>query len=92
MIGASFTFPVVQRRDLLAVLALSAVLLCRAAIVPSEPRRTAWMIDVLVSNAEISGANKPTHELSEEEWDSSNSQILELDLTCSNLRRWKRGW
>ena len=43
MIGASFAFPVVQRRDLLAVLALSAVLLCRAAIVPSEPRRTAWI-------------------------------------------------
>lgn len=26
-------------------------------------------IDVLVNNAGISGANKPTHELSEEEWD-----------------------
>jgi NAD(P)-dependent dehydrogenase (short-subunit alcohol dehydrogenase family) len=33
-------------------------------------------IDILVNNAGISGANKPTHELTEEEWDS----VMEVNV------------
>ena len=43
IIGTSFTIPAIQRPDLLALLVLNAFLLYRAAIVPSEPRRTAWI-------------------------------------------------
>ena len=34
-----------------------------------DVERTFGQINVLVNNAGISGANKPTHEVSEEEWD-----------------------
>ncbi len=44
MIGMSFSFAaVVMRPDLLAVVAILGLLLYRAAIVPSEPSRTAWI-------------------------------------------------
>jgi NAD(P)-dependent dehydrogenase (short-subunit alcohol dehydrogenase family) len=35
----------------------------------ADVERTLGKINVLVNNAGISGANKPTHEISEEEWD-----------------------
>jgi NAD(P)-dependent dehydrogenase (short-subunit alcohol dehydrogenase family) len=35
----------------------------------ADVNRTFGRIDVLVNNAGIAGANKPTHEVSEEEWD-----------------------
>jgi serine/threonine-protein kinase len=38
-----FYLPILLRPDLLAALALIGVLLYRAAIIPSEPRRTAWI-------------------------------------------------
>ena len=41
--GMSFTLPQVLRPDLLAVLSLFGLLLYRAAVVPSEPRRTFWI-------------------------------------------------
>lgn len=44
MIGMSFSLgAVVMRPDLLAVVAILGLLLYRAAIVPSEPSRTAWI-------------------------------------------------
>ncbi|MFY9551954.1 MAG: serine/threonine-protein kinase, partial [Thermoanaerobaculia bacterium] len=43
VIGNCFSVPTVQRPDLRAVLSLFGLLLYRAAIVPSEPRRTAWI-------------------------------------------------
>jgi len=42
-IGACFSIPAVQRPELLTLLSLFPFLLYRAAIVPSEPRRTAWI-------------------------------------------------
>ena len=42
-IGMAFSIPVSLRPDLLAVITLLAMLLYRAAIVPSETRRTAWI-------------------------------------------------
>ncbi len=43
MIGMSFSVPVVLRPDLLAIVSLMGILLYRAAIIPSEPSRTAWL-------------------------------------------------
>src|SRR5262249_28692905 len=43
MIGRAASLPVSLRPDLMAALALFALLLYRAAIVPSEPRRTTWL-------------------------------------------------
>ncbi len=43
VIGMCFTLPVILRPDLIAALAIFGLLLYRAAIVPSEPRRTAWI-------------------------------------------------
>ena len=42
-IGACFTIPAVQHPEVLTLLRLFPFLLYRAAIVPSEPRRTAWI-------------------------------------------------
>jgi serine/threonine-protein kinase len=39
----AFTMPLAWRPDQLVTLILNAVLLARAALVPSEPRRTAWI-------------------------------------------------
>jgi len=43
MLGMCSTLPVAFRPDLIAVLFLFALLLYRAAVVPSTPRRTAWI-------------------------------------------------
>ncbi len=43
ILAMSFTLPLMLRPDLLAALALFGVLLYRAAIVPSDPQRTAWI-------------------------------------------------
>jgi NAD(P)-dependent dehydrogenase (short-subunit alcohol dehydrogenase family) len=40
-------------------------------------------IDVLVNNAGISGANKPTHELTEEEWDSVQAVNVKGVFFCT---------
>ena len=42
-LGMCFSLPVLFRPDLLAVVALIGILLYRAAIVPSDPVRTAWL-------------------------------------------------
>ena len=42
-IAMSFVLPIELRPDLLAVIGVFGLLLYRAAIVPSEPRRTAWI-------------------------------------------------
>ncbi len=49
ILAMSFTLPLVLRPDLLAALALFGILLYRAAIVPSDPRRTAWIGAVSVA-------------------------------------------
>ncbi len=49
VLGMSFTLPLVGRPDLLAALALFGLHLYRAAIVPSDPRRTAWIGSVSVA-------------------------------------------
>jgi serine/threonine-protein kinase len=43
MTGNAFTIPVVLRPDLVAVVSLFGLLLYRAAVVPSDARRTAWI-------------------------------------------------
>ena len=43
MLGRAASLPIVFRPDAMAALALFAMLFYRAAIVPSEPRRTAWL-------------------------------------------------
>jgi len=43
ILGMSYTLPLLLRPDLIAVLSFFALLLYRAAIVPSEPGRTAWI-------------------------------------------------
>jgi hypothetical protein len=49
ILAMSFTLDLVLRPDLLAALALFGILLYRAAIVPSDPRRTAWIGAVSVA-------------------------------------------
>jgi serine/threonine-protein kinase len=49
MLGRAASLPIVLRPDLMATLALFAMLLYRAAVVPSEPRRTAWLGIVAVA-------------------------------------------
>ena len=43
LVGVCFILPLAYRPDLLAVLFLFAMLLYRAAVVPSAPRRTVWI-------------------------------------------------
>ena len=45
----AWTMPLSWRPDQLVLLILNAVLLGRAALVPSEPRRTAWISAVSVA-------------------------------------------
>jgi serine/threonine-protein kinase len=49
MHGRSASLPIVFRPDVMVALALFALLFYRAAIVPSEPRRTAWLGILAVS-------------------------------------------
>jgi len=49
ILGLCAMNPVVLRPDLLAVIGLMGVLLYRAALIPSEPRRTAWISGVAVA-------------------------------------------
>ena len=48
-LGLCFTLPAELRPDLLGVICLMTLLLYRAAIVPSEPARTAWIAAACVS-------------------------------------------
>jgi len=43
MTGNAFTIPVILRPDLVAIVSLFGLLLYRAAVVPSDARRTAWI-------------------------------------------------
>ena len=36
----------------------------------AEVAKTFWKIDILVNNAGITGVDKPTHEVTEQEWDA----------------------
>jgi len=48
VIAMCFQLPLAYRPDLIAVIALSGTYFYRAAVVPSEPRRTAWIAAVSV--------------------------------------------
>ena len=58
ILGMSFNLDLVLRPDLLAALALFGILLYRAAIVPSDPRRTAWIGAVCVAAASDPDADR----------------------------------
>jgi NAD(P)-dependent dehydrogenase (short-subunit alcohol dehydrogenase family) len=54
----------------------------------AEVVQTFKRLDVLVNNAGISGANKPTHELTEEEWDRVQAVNVKGVFFCTKHAIW----
>ena len=62
-------------------------------ILDGEDKETAGEIDVLVNNAGISGADKPPHEITEEEWDKVQDVNVKGVFFCTKhvIPSMKRG-